>query len=152
MLRHCFSHSTERTVRLEFDNSQRLEREGEKETQDSSKSEAEHLNDMLQRATLARAELMDDVDTIQRMICPPNEVNKNPASMQKEIGTSIVNRDTKAITAVIDAATFTSVNGQKWVDLVRGRAQATTRLRGGRPYRETTTVVKHCGASAGAVH
>ena len=36
LLRHCFSHSTERTARLEFDNSQRRERE--KETQDSSKS------------------------------------------------------------------------------------------------------------------
>ena len=32
---------------------------------------------------------------------------------------SIVNRDTKATTAVIDAATFTSVNGQKWMNLVR---------------------------------
>ena len=29
LLRHCFSHSTERTVRLEFDNSQRREREGD---------------------------------------------------------------------------------------------------------------------------
>ena len=40
----------------------------EKETQDSSKSEAKHLNDTLQRASLTRAELMDDVDTIQRVI------------------------------------------------------------------------------------
>ena len=40
----------------------------EKETQDSSKSEAEHLNDMLKRANLTRAVLMDDVDTIQRVI------------------------------------------------------------------------------------
>ena len=44
--------------------------------------------------------------------------------MQKEIGTSIVNRDAKAITAVIDAATFTSVNGQQWVNLVRDRASS----------------------------
>ena len=29
LLRHCFSHSTERKVRLEFDNSQRREREGD---------------------------------------------------------------------------------------------------------------------------
>ena len=34
----------------------------EKETQDSSKSEAKHLNDTLQRANLAKAELMDDVE------------------------------------------------------------------------------------------
>ena len=40
----------------------------EKETQDSSKSEAEYLNDMLKRANLTRAVLMDDVDTIQRVI------------------------------------------------------------------------------------
>ena len=37
----------------------------EKETQDSSKSEAEYLNDTL---NLVRAELLDDVDTIQRVI------------------------------------------------------------------------------------
>ena len=36
-----------------------------KETQDSSKPEADHLNDTL---NLVRAELMDDVDTIQRVI------------------------------------------------------------------------------------
>ena len=46
----------------------------------------------------------------------------NPASMQKEFGTSIVNSDTKATTAVIDAAAVTSVNGQKWLNLVRDRA------------------------------
>ena len=40
----------------------------EKETQDSSQSEAEHLNDMLKRANLVGAVLMDDVDTIQRVI------------------------------------------------------------------------------------
>ena len=40
----------------------------EKETQDSNKSEADHLNYMLQRASLVRAVLMDDVDTIQRVI------------------------------------------------------------------------------------
>ena len=34
----------------------------------------------------------------------------------------------------------------------RPEHQATTRLRGGLPYREATTVVKHCGVSAGAVH
>ena len=45
-------------------------------------------------------------------------MNKYPASMQKVIGTSIVNRDAKATTTVIDAATFTSVNGQKWMNLV----------------------------------
>ena len=44
--------------------------------------------------------------------------------MQKEFGTSIVNRDTKATTAVIDAAAVTSVNGQKWMNLVRGRASS----------------------------
>ena len=36
--------------------------------QDSNKSEADHVNDMLKRANLARAVLMDDVDTIQRVI------------------------------------------------------------------------------------
>ena len=36
----------------------------EKETQDSSKSDVKHLNEMLQRANIARAELLDDVDTI----------------------------------------------------------------------------------------
>ena len=66
---------------------------------------------------------MDDVVTIQRVI-PPNEVSKNPASMQKESDTGVVNRDTKATTAVIDAATFTSVNGQQWLNLVRGRASS----------------------------
>ena len=40
----------------------------EKETQDFSKSEAEYLNDTFQRANLIRAELLDDVDTIQRVI------------------------------------------------------------------------------------
>ena len=39
----------------------------EKESQDSSKSEAKCLNDMLKRAYLTRAVLMD-VDTIQRVI------------------------------------------------------------------------------------
>ena len=34
-----------------------------KETQDSSQSGAEHLNETLKRANLVRAELMDDVDT-----------------------------------------------------------------------------------------
>ena len=55
------------------------------------------MNDMLKRANLVRAELMDDVDTIQRVISVlPYEVKQYPASMQKEIGTSIVNRDEKA--------------------------------------------------------
>ena len=40
----------------------------EKETRDSSKSEADHLNDMLKRANLVRAVLMHDVDTVQRVI------------------------------------------------------------------------------------
>ena len=44
--------------------------------------------------------------------------------MQKEIGTSIVNRDAKPTIAVIDAATFTSVNGQKWLNLVRDRTSS----------------------------
>ena len=35
-----------------------------------------------------------------------------------------MNRDTKAFTGVIDAATFTSVNGQQWVDRVRRRASS----------------------------
>ena len=35
--------------------------------------------------------------------------------------------------------------------LAHAENQATTRLRGGLPCREATTVVKHCGASAGAV-
>ena len=94
--RHCVSHVSERNVRLEFDNSQRHERE--KEIQDSSMSEAELLNDTLQRATLTRAELMDDVEANPRVICVS----------AKEV----------------DAATFTSVNGQKLVDLVKGRASA----------------------------
>ena len=51
-------------------------------------------------------------------------MSKYPASMQKEIGTSIVNRDAKPTTAVIDAAAFTSVNGQQWLNLVRGRASS----------------------------
>ena len=51
-------------------------------------------------------------------------MNKYPASMQKEIGTSIVNRDAKPTTAVIDAAMFTSVNGQKWMNFVRDRASS----------------------------
>ena len=38
------------------------------ETQVSSKSDAEYLNDMLQRASLVRAVLMHDVDTVQRVI------------------------------------------------------------------------------------
>ena len=40
----------------------------EKETQDSSKSEAKYLNDTLQRANVIRAVLMGDVDTVQRVI------------------------------------------------------------------------------------
>ena len=44
-------------------------------------------------------------------------MNKYPPSMQKESDTSIVNRDAKPLTAVIDAATFTSLNGQKWMNL-----------------------------------
>ena len=40
----------------------------EKETQDSSKSEADYLNDTLKRANLTSAVLMDDVDTNQRVI------------------------------------------------------------------------------------
>ena len=74
---------------------------------------------MLKLANLVRAELMDDVDTMQRVICLPYEVNKYPAPTQKEIGTSIVYRDTKPLTAVVDAQTFTSVNGQHWLNLVR---------------------------------
>ena len=80
----------------------------EKETQDSSKSEADHLNDMLKRANLVRAVLMHDVDTIQRVISVlRRRVNQSPASTRKEIGTSIVNRDAKPLSAVIDAATLT---------------------------------------------
>ena len=51
-------------------------------------------------------------------------MNKYPTSMQKEFVTNIVNRDTKATTAVIDAAAVTSVNGQKWVNFVRDRASS----------------------------
>ena len=69
LLRHCFSHSTERTVRPQSDSSlTTVSAAREKETQDSNKSEADHLNDMLKRANLVRAVLMDDVDTIQRVI------------------------------------------------------------------------------------
>ena len=72
--------------------------------------------------------------------------------MQKEIGPNIGNRDTKATTAVINAAAGTSANGQKWMNLVRAEHQAMTRLRGVLQYCEATTDVKHCGVSAGAVH
>ena len=51
-------------------------------------------------------------------------MNKNPAPMRKEIDTSIVDRDTQHITAVIDAAAVASVNGQKWVNFVRDRASS----------------------------
>ena len=52
-LRHCFSHSTERTVRPQSDPSlTTASASREKETQDSSKSEAEYLNDTLKRANL----------------------------------------------------------------------------------------------------
>ena len=40
--------------------------------------------------------------------------------MRKEIDTSIVDRDAKPTTAVIDSAAVTRVNGKKWVYLVRG--------------------------------
>ena len=55
-------------------------------------------------------------------------MNKYPISMQKEIGTSIVNRDAKPTTAVINAATFTSVNGQKWMNLVSDRASSDDKI------------------------
>ena len=45
-------------------------------------------------------------------------------SQRREREGDIVNRETKAITAVFDAATFTSVNGEKWVNLVRDRASS----------------------------
>ena len=47
-------------------------------------------------------------------------MNKSPAPMRKKIDTGIVDRDAKPIAAVIDAAAVTSVNGQKWVNFVRG--------------------------------
>ena len=52
-------------TRLEFDNSKRREREGKT---GFSNSEAKYSKDTLQHANIARAELMDDVVTIQRVI------------------------------------------------------------------------------------
>ena len=82
------------------------------------------MNDMLKRANLVRAVLMHDVDTTVCDLSPPSEMNKYPTSTQKEFGTSIVNRGANATTAVIDVAAVTSVNGQKWMNLVRGQASS----------------------------
>ena len=50
------------------DSSSTTDSAAREETQVSSKSEADHLNDMLQRANLVKAVLMHDVDTVQRVI------------------------------------------------------------------------------------
>ena len=50
----------------------------------------------------------------------PSEV-KNPTSLQKKIGTRIVDRDAKALIAVTDAAALSSAGEPKLVDLVQDR-------------------------------
>ena len=76
----------------------------EKETQDSSKSVAE---------------LWGDIGTIQ--FASPIFQNfsevKNSTSLQKKIDTRIVDSDAEALTAVTDAAAFSSADEPKSVDL-----------------------------------
>jgi len=78
-----------------------------KEAKDFSKSEAE---------------LVDVVDTLQRAISIiEKEMAKNPAFLQKKIDTQNMNNVVAALTAVVDAAAFSSVDKQKLVALVQSR-------------------------------
>ena len=79
----------------------------EKEAKDFSKSEAE---------------LLDVVDTLQRAISIiQKEMAKNPAFLQKKIDTRNMNNVVGALTAVVDAAAFSSVDKEKLVALVQSR-------------------------------
>merc|ERR1719414_2422993 len=79
----------------------------EKEAKDFSKSEAE---------------LVDVVDTLQRAISIiQKEMSKNPAFLQKKIDTQNMNNVVAALTAVVDAAAFSSVDKQKLAALVQSR-------------------------------
>ena len=79
----------------------------EKEAKDFSKSESE---------------LLDVVDTLQRAISIIQKKKaKNPAFLQKNIDTRNLNNVVAALTAVVDAAAFSSVDKQKLVALVQSR-------------------------------
>ena len=65
---------------------------------------------------------MDAVDTLQRAISIlQKEMAKNPAFLQKKIGTRNLNSIVEVLTAVIDAAAFSSADRQKLVSLVQSR-------------------------------
>jgi len=70
----------------------------------------------------SEAELVDVVDTLQRAISIiEKEMSKNPAFLQKKIDTQNMNNVVAALTAVVDAAAFSSVDKQKLVALVQSR-------------------------------
>merc|ERR1712136_682181 len=61
-------------------------------------------------------------DTLQRAISIiQKEMAKNPAFLQEKIDTQNMNNVVAALTAVVDAASFSSVDKQKLVALVQSR-------------------------------
>merc|ERR1712136_526813 len=61
-------------------------------------------------------------DTLQRAISIiQKEMAKNPAFLQKKIDTRNLNNVVAALTAVVDAAAFSSVDKQRLVALVQSR-------------------------------
>ena len=68
------------------------------------------------------AELLDIVDTLPRAIAIiRTEVAKNAAFLQKKIDTRNLNNVVAALTAVVDAGAFSSVDKQKLVALLQSR-------------------------------
>ena len=77
------------------------------------------------------------------------EVTKEPASLQKEIDTRIVDSDANRSHRCTE---FSSVDEQKWVELDQSRESSDEPSRDGLSNREATTDVKPCGIPAGADH
>eukprot|EP00450_Noctiluca_scintillans_P002421 CAMPEP_0194482150 /NCGR_PEP_ID=MMETSP0253-20130528/4235_1 /TAXON_ID=2966 /ORGANISM="Noctiluca scintillans" /LENGTH=688 /DNA_ID=CAMNT_0039321673 /DNA_START=47 /DNA_END=2116 /DNA_ORIENTATION=+ len=70
----------------------------------------------------SEAELVDVVDTLERAISIiQREMAKNPAFLQKKIDTRNMNNVISALSAVVDAAAFSSADKQKLVALVQSR-------------------------------
>ena len=70
----------------------------------------------------SEAELVDVVDRLQRAISMlQKEMAKNRVSLQKKIDTRNLKSVVVALTVVIDAAAFFSVDGQKLVALLQSR-------------------------------
>ena len=107
-LTHCFSRRSDRIVGPGFDRSE------------ATRERRRHRIPACLRLSSGTTSTRSSVRSRSFRKENPSEV-KNPTSLQKKIGTRIVDRDAKALIAVTDAAALSSAGEPKLVDLVQDR-------------------------------